>query len=338
MCAFIHKRRLKKLFQIKKRKREREREKKKKQKKIVMMSYDYPHPVSRTYQYKKITKPLLERKRRARINRCLEELKDLMVDALETEGENISKLEKADILELTVRHLQRLQTSRPSGLSISGSSNEDASAESRWQSGFGHCAAEACRFLASLPGETADKLFKHLSTLLTQTPSDEQNATNEILVSTTLKSLERTANIIAPCQSPNSSSESGTSIIDEKRRPSSSEPIQQQPKQYHSKAEMINNNTNNNNNNNNRLEIIKSPYARPQIDNNEVLRSQLFIKEDKNNLIDKNSNPKSNHNHYSNNSQTKIEKIPNLESIVDDEEEIDVVRIDDPCDPMWRPW
>lgn len=33
-----------------------------------------------------ITKPLLERKRRARINRCLDELKDLMVDALEVGG------------------------------------------------------------------------------------------------------------------------------------------------------------------------------------------------------------------------------------------------------------
>lgn len=30
-----------------------------------------------------ITKPLLERKRRARINRCLDELKDLMFSALE---------------------------------------------------------------------------------------------------------------------------------------------------------------------------------------------------------------------------------------------------------------
>lgn len=35
----------------------------------------------------------------------------------QTEGENISKLEKADILELTVRHLQKLQTSRPAELS-----------------------------------------------------------------------------------------------------------------------------------------------------------------------------------------------------------------------------
>jgi hypothetical protein len=30
-----------------------------------------------------VTKPLLERKRRARINKCLDELKDLMVGALE---------------------------------------------------------------------------------------------------------------------------------------------------------------------------------------------------------------------------------------------------------------
>lgn len=35
-------------------------------------------PVSRTHQYRKVMKPLLERKRRARINRCLDELKDLM--------------------------------------------------------------------------------------------------------------------------------------------------------------------------------------------------------------------------------------------------------------------
>ena len=35
-------------------------------------------PISKTMQYKKITKPLLERKRRARINACLDELKDIM--------------------------------------------------------------------------------------------------------------------------------------------------------------------------------------------------------------------------------------------------------------------
>merc|ERR1711994_770970 len=66
-------------------------------------------PMSRTHQYRKVMKPLLERKRRARINKCLDELKDLMVHALQSEGESITKLEKADVLELTVRHLQKLK-------------------------------------------------------------------------------------------------------------------------------------------------------------------------------------------------------------------------------------
>ena len=35
-----------------------------------------------------VTKPLLERKRRARINKCLDELKDLMVGALEVGNAN----------------------------------------------------------------------------------------------------------------------------------------------------------------------------------------------------------------------------------------------------------
>ncbi|XP_011312241.1 enhancer of split mbeta protein [Fopius arisanus] len=133
-----------------------------------MMSYDYPHPVSRTYQYKKITKPALERKRRARMNKSVEQLKNLMIDALETEAENISKLEKADILELTVRHIQRLH-SQSSGLSPVVSPNEDPTAESRWQSGFGHCAAEACKYLAALPGESGQKLAKHLASGLEST-------------------------------------------------------------------------------------------------------------------------------------------------------------------------
>ena len=41
-------------------------------------SGDSDVPLSRTHTYKKITKPLLERKRRARINKGLDELKDIM--------------------------------------------------------------------------------------------------------------------------------------------------------------------------------------------------------------------------------------------------------------------
>ena len=75
-------------------------------------SLHYPHhhqheaepPVSKTTQYKKITKPLLERKRRARINKCLDELKDIMTVALQAEGENVSKLEKAGKIEIKYRY------------------------------------------------------------------------------------------------------------------------------------------------------------------------------------------------------------------------------------------
>ncbi|XP_034489802.1 enhancer of split mgamma protein [Drosophila innubila] len=63
--------------------------------------------VSRSYRYRKVMKPLLERKRRARINKCLDELKQLIMEVVQLDVETLSKLEKADILELTVHHLHR---------------------------------------------------------------------------------------------------------------------------------------------------------------------------------------------------------------------------------------
>ncbi|KAI4871532.1 hypothetical protein NFI96_017482 [Prochilodus magdalenae] len=84
---------------------------------------------------RKPSKPLLERRRRARINACLGELRTLLLQSHVTQlitwsvelclsacvqqlccvqGCHPSKLEKADILELTVRHLRSLQH-RPSG-------------------------------------------------------------------------------------------------------------------------------------------------------------------------------------------------------------------------------
>merc|ERR1711944_206751 len=72
-------------------------------------------PMSRTHQYRKVMKPLLERKRRARINKCLDDIKDLLIDSLQTEsGESITKLEKADVLELTLKHLQELRRQKVS--------------------------------------------------------------------------------------------------------------------------------------------------------------------------------------------------------------------------------
>lgn len=109
---------------------------------------------------------MLERKRRARINRCLDELKELMVSALQAEGENVSKLEKADILELTVSHLHKLR--RQHALTLT----PEISYADRFRAGFTQCAAEVSTYLATVPtaanvdpASTA-KLLQHLGTCI----------------------------------------------------------------------------------------------------------------------------------------------------------------------------
>ncbi|KAJ3643040.1 hypothetical protein Zmor_025778 [Zophobas morio] len=66
---------------------------------------------------RKIRKPLMEKKRRARINDSLEALKQILLDSKATlkesasrrSGQRTAKLEKADILEMTVRYVQHLR-------------------------------------------------------------------------------------------------------------------------------------------------------------------------------------------------------------------------------------
>merc|ERR1712224_726426 len=113
--------------------------------------------MSRTDQYRKIVKPLIERKRRARINARLDELKDLMVYALQTEGESISKLEKADVLELTVKHLRKLK--RQQMLAVNPSLDMD-----RFRAGYTQCATEVSRSLATTGVDIAlgSRLLSHL--------------------------------------------------------------------------------------------------------------------------------------------------------------------------------
>ncbi|XP_050304363.1 enhancer of split mgamma protein-like [Anthonomus grandis grandis] len=61
---------------------------------------------------RKIRKPLMEKKRRARINESLEILKNILIeydpDTISRTGQKASKLEKADILEMTVNYLQKM--------------------------------------------------------------------------------------------------------------------------------------------------------------------------------------------------------------------------------------
>merc|ERR1711879_1082663 len=136
-------------------------------------------PMSRTHQYRKVMKPLLERKRRARINKCLDELKDLMVFAIQSEGDAINKLEKADVLELTVRHLQKLKHQKM--LHVNPALDED-----RFRSGFTACANEVSRFLSSVPGvnlQFGTDLMSHLGSGLTKATSTSPLSVNTVSTS-----------------------------------------------------------------------------------------------------------------------------------------------------------
>ena len=53
-----------------------------------------------------ISKPLMEKRRRDRINKSLAELKTILIDVLKRDQNSCSKLEKADILEMTVNYLR----------------------------------------------------------------------------------------------------------------------------------------------------------------------------------------------------------------------------------------
>lgn len=66
---------------------------------------------SRISESRKIRKPIMEKKRRARINESLETLKKILLECNlhKTDQKNV-KLEKADVLEMTVRYLQHLKT------------------------------------------------------------------------------------------------------------------------------------------------------------------------------------------------------------------------------------
>ncbi|KAM4738111.1 hairy-related 3 [Anableps anableps] len=86
----------------------------------------------------KVSKPLMEKKRRARINQCLDELKSLL-ESYYSSSIRKRKLEKADILELTVKHLRNLQ--KIQSISVGASEIPD------YQLGFRSCLANVNQYL-----------------------------------------------------------------------------------------------------------------------------------------------------------------------------------------------
>uniref|UniRef100_A0ABK9MR13 Hairy/enhancer-of-split related with YRPW motif protein n=1 Tax=Glossina morsitans morsitans TaxID=37546 RepID=A0ABK9MR13_GLOMM len=89
---------------------------------------------------------VIEKKRRDRINSSLSELKRLVPSAYEKQGS--AKLEKAEILQLTVEHLKNLQSKGADALSY----DPQRFAMDYHIIGFRECAAEVARYLVTIEG------------------------------------------------------------------------------------------------------------------------------------------------------------------------------------------
>ncbi|XP_067850791.1 hairy-related 8.2 [Heptranchias perlo] len=113
--------------------------------------------LSNAKEERKLRKPLIERKRRERINNCLDQLKETVVGAFRLDQ---SKLEKADILEMTVKHLQNVQNSR-----MMADTKIGLEAQQRYSAGYIQCMHEVHNLLLTcdwMDKTVGARLLNHL--------------------------------------------------------------------------------------------------------------------------------------------------------------------------------
>ncbi|XP_066996166.2 uncharacterized protein [Anabrus simplex] len=122
------------------------------------------HVLSKAEQ-RRSNKPIMEKRRRARINHCLNELKSLILDAMKKDPARHSKLEKADILEMTVKHLQNIQRQQ---LAVAVAT--DPAVLHKFKTGFNECAGEVSRYISRMEGVepgVKQRLIAHLAHCVT---------------------------------------------------------------------------------------------------------------------------------------------------------------------------
>ncbi|XP_072859133.2 transcription factor HES-7.1-A [Pogona vitticeps] len=106
---------------------------------------------------KKLLKPLMEKRRRDRMNQSLDRLRVLLFEATQDERLKNPKVEKAEILQKTVQFLKTQPLSETK-------QTEDAFLE-RYHSGYRKCLTQATHFLRGSPGICPGKkayLMEHI--------------------------------------------------------------------------------------------------------------------------------------------------------------------------------
>lgn len=110
---------------------------------------------------RKSKKPLMEKRRRARINNCLLQLKSLVLQAMKKDATHYSKLEKADILEMTVKYLRSMQRRQ-----ITSAMAADPTVAAKYSLGYSECASEVARYLGASQGindNVRNRVMNHIS-------------------------------------------------------------------------------------------------------------------------------------------------------------------------------
>ncbi|XP_064611815.1 protein hairy-like [Liolophura sinensis] len=92
------------------------------------------------------TKQLMEKRRRARINNCLETLKTIVLKNTNQDVSQFSKLEKADILEMAVQYMEGIQKTKQSGSKSHTNENNPCS---NFQTGYQESTDEVMRLIDS---------------------------------------------------------------------------------------------------------------------------------------------------------------------------------------------
>ncbi|CAL4073379.1 unnamed protein product [Meganyctiphanes norvegica] len=146
-------------------------------------------------------KPQMERRRRERINQCLNELKTLVLTAQKKDPSRYSKLEKADILEMTVRHIQNIHQQE---IQDTGQHQQN-----KYYAGYSKCASEVTSFLEGLPdipNGLRKRLTSHLNapTVINSariSPKIVQLDSNKV-PNATSSNISKTSPQYVPCSSP----------------------------------------------------------------------------------------------------------------------------------------
>lgn len=130
----------------------------------------------RTGENRRSNKPIMEKRRRARINNSLNDLKTLVLESMKKDPARHSKLEKADILELTVKHLETLQRQQ-----VAMAAAADPTVLNKFRAGYTECASEVGKF-PGLDASVRRRLMAHLASCLG--PVDASNANGQTTTAT----------------------------------------------------------------------------------------------------------------------------------------------------------